>query len=61
MLPVLSLGIFIRRGKRVRASSLEHGFSNCGTRTATGTPTIVYWYATLKNPNIKSITILKNK
>jgi hypothetical protein len=26
---------------------LEHGFSNCGTRTTTGTPTIVYWYAAL--------------
>jgi hypothetical protein len=24
-----------------------HGFSNCGTRTITRTPTIVYWYAAL--------------
>jgi hypothetical protein len=34
--------------------SLHHGFSNCGTRTTTSTPTIVYWYAAVikKNRNI---------
>jgi hypothetical protein len=26
---------------------LVYGFSNCGKRTTTGTPTIVYWYAAL--------------
>jgi hypothetical protein len=28
-------------------NDLRHGFSNCGTRTTTGTPTTVYWYAAL--------------
>jgi hypothetical protein len=31
----------------VEFDHLKHGFSNCGTRTTTGTPTIVYWYAAL--------------
>jgi hypothetical protein len=39
---------------------LEHGLSNCDTRTTTGTPNIVYWYtALIKNRNIKKDNNLK--
>jgi hypothetical protein len=43
-----------RNQERNNWIELDHGFSNCGTRTTTGTQTIVYWYAALiKNLNIK--------
>ena len=39
---------------------LECDFVKCGTRTAAGTPTIVYWYtALIKSPNISIDTKLK--
>jgi hypothetical protein len=39
---------------------VEHGFSKCGTRTTTDTPTINNWHAALiKGRNIKSTKILK--
>jgi hypothetical protein len=41
---------------------LEYVFSNCGRRTTTYTPTIVYWYtALIKNRNLTWIKILKIK
>jgi hypothetical protein len=42
---------------------LERGFSNGGTRTTTGKPTIIYWYTALikKSKYKKKIQILKNK
>jgi hypothetical protein len=32
--------------------AVQFGFSNCGTRTATNTPTILYWYAALRKVHI---------
>jgi len=45
------------------SESLEHGFSNCDMRTATGPPSIVHWYMALikKLKCKKKINILKTK
>jgi hypothetical protein len=47
----------LKQGPHLRYATeagVKHGFSNCGTRTTTGTPAIVYLYADLiKNRNIK--------
>jgi hypothetical protein len=39
--------------------SLAHGFSNCGTCTTIGMPTIVYWHTELIK--IKMYTKIENK
>lgn len=42
----------------------EHSFSNFGTRTASGTPTVLFWYvALIKEDNIHNvwITVFANK